>query len=207
MRSLKDGVTIREGQETTQLPVTKVTVFNFHFGRWRGLTWHDKNNDIVWLLGVGWHESGSNDDAYEVLKRRDISGKLMPTDFDFEDLELSYDESLTFVKQVDAQAPALIEEARLEPGVLKSAVIAGRIGVGVVVNVVVIDNNVGAEEIYIGFELPPVEGPCNLPPQAEWLGLILAAMLPNANFLEIEFDKAFPSPDQKYAMTAYWSAL
>ncbi len=62
------------GQELTNLPVTAASVYNLHHGRWRGLTWHDEDSDVVWLLGVGWHESGSRGDAYTTLKARRRGG-------------------------------------------------------------------------------------------------------------------------------------
>lgn len=46
------------GQEWTNLPVTAARAYNLHFGRLRALTWHDEDAGVVWLLGVGWHESG-----------------------------------------------------------------------------------------------------------------------------------------------------
>jgi hypothetical protein len=57
-----------------------VPVYNLHHRRWRALTWHEEEDDldVVWLLGVGWHEAGSKDDAYAVLKRRDQQGLLFP---------------------------------------------------------------------------------------------------------------------------------
>lgn len=93
-----------KGQEWTKLPVTSAPAYNLHHGRYRGLTWHDEDNDVVWLLGVGWHESGSRDDAYMVLKRRDEAGDLMPTEQDYLDLEMTLEEARSFVVQVSEQA-------------------------------------------------------------------------------------------------------
>src|SRR5215210_9012419 len=58
------------GQEVTYLPVTKATTFNLHRGTARGLTWHHEDLDVVWLLGVAWHKTGNDSDAYDELKAR-----------------------------------------------------------------------------------------------------------------------------------------
>ena len=97
-----------KGQEWTNLPVTSAPAYNLHHGRYRGLTWHDEDSDIVWLLGVGWHEADSRDDAYEVLKARDQAGTLMPSEQDYLALEMSFAETQLFVTQVSQQAPALV---------------------------------------------------------------------------------------------------
>ena len=65
------------GQELTNLPVTAASVYNLHHGRWRALTWHDEDSDVVWLLGVGWHESGSRGDAYTTLKARALAASAL----------------------------------------------------------------------------------------------------------------------------------
>lgn len=182
------------GQEWTRLPVTAAPAYNLHHGRYRGLTWHDEESDVVWLLGVGWHESGSHDDAYAVLKRRDEGGTLMPTEEDYLDLELTLEQTYSFAAQVAEQAPALMEEARERPGEEIRGVIAERLGVGVVVEVVVVPGeDESLEEIWIGFAMPPMPGACDLPPQPEWINLVLAAMLPfGANLADAEFGGTFP---------------
>lgn len=185
-----------KGQEWTKLPITAAPVYNLHRGRYRGLTWHDEDSDVVWLLGVGWHESGSRDDAYEILKARDRAGTLMPDESDYLDLEMSLEEALSFVVQVSEQAPALMQEARERLSEEVRSVIAGRLGVGVVVEVVVIPGeDESLEEVWIGFEMPPLPGACELPPQPEWIQVVLAAMLPiQANLEQLEFGGRFPRP-------------
>jgi hypothetical protein len=168
------------GQEWTNLPVTAARAYNLHFGRHRGLTWHDADSDVVWLLGVGWHESGSLDDAYEVLKARDLAGTLMPNEQDYLDLEMSLEETHSFVARVSQEAPAPVEQARQAIGVEVRGVIAGRLGVGVLVEVVVIPGeDESLEEIWVGFEMPPIEGTTELLPQPEWIMAVLAAMVPS----------------------------
>lgn len=182
-----------KGQEWTKLPVTSAPAYNLHHGRYRGLTWHDEDSDVVWLLGIGWHESDSRDDAYTVLKRRDEAGHLMPTEQDYLDLELTLEESRSFVVQVSEQAPALIAEARERPGEEVRGVIAGRLGVGVQVEVVVIaSEDESLEEVWVGFEMSPLAGAC-VPPQPEWIQVVLAAMISvEAGLENVEFGGAFP---------------
>lgn len=185
-----------KGQEWTKLPVTAAPAYNLHHGRYRGLSWHDEDSDVVWLLGVGWHESGSRDDAYAVLKRRDVAGDLMPSEEDYLDLEMTLEEARSFVVQVSEQAPALVAQARERLGEEIRGVIAGRLGVGVVVEVVVVPGeDESLEEVWVGFEMPPMPGACELPPQPEWIQVVLAAMIPVETGLEnVEFGGSFPRP-------------
>jgi hypothetical protein len=185
-----------KGQEWTKLPVTSAPVYNLHRGRYRGLTWHDEDNDVVWLLGVGWHESGSRDDVYVRLKRRDEVGTLMPDEQDYVDLEMTLEETRSFVVQVSEQAPALVAQARERPGEEVRGLVAGRLGVGVQVEVVVIPGeDETLEEVWVGFGMPPLAGACELPPQPEWIQVVLAAMIPVESGLEnVEFGGAFPRP-------------
>ena len=182
------------GQEWTNLPVTAARAYNLHFGRLRALTWHDEDAGVVWLLGVGWHESGSLHDAYEVLKARDQAGNLMPDEQDYLDLEMSFEETQSFVMQVSQEAPALVEQARRTPGTEVRGVIAGRLGVGVVVEVVVIPGeDESLEEIWVGFEMPPLQGTTELPPQPKWIMAVLAAMVPvNVSGEALDFSGSFP---------------
>lgn len=182
-----------KGQERTSLPVTSAPVYNLHHGRHRGLTWHDEDSEVVWLLGVGWHESGSRDDAYAVLKRRDEAGDLMPTEQDYLDLEMTLEESRSFVVQVGEQAPVLLAEARERSGEEVRGVIAGRLGVVVQVEVVIIPcEDESLEEVWVGFEMPPLPGACALPPQPEWIRVVLAAMIPIGGLENLEFGGTFP---------------
>ena len=182
------------GQEWTNLPVTAAPVYNLHYGRWRALTWHDETSEVVWLLGVGWHESGSRSDAYVVLKARDESGTLMPDEADYLDLEMSLEETRSFVAEVAQQAPTLVGRARQNPGEEVRGVLAGRLGVGVVVEVLVIEgDDEKLEDVYVGFALPPMHGPVALPPQGEWIMVVLAAMVPvTLSAKDLDYGATFP---------------
>jgi hypothetical protein len=181
------------GQEATKLPITRATAWNIHFGRYRGLTWHDVNSDVVWLLGVGWHETDSLDDAYDQLKERDLRDRLMPTVDDYKDLELTREETLDFVAQVSIQAPSLLGTARLQPGKEIQGIIAERLKVSVLAYIVNGDQELEfLEDIFISFEMPPIDGPCVLPTQPEWIQIVLAAMFPEADMNRFVFGAMFP---------------
>jgi len=52
--------------------------------RWRGATLYDSEENVVWLLGFGFHTSGRPDDVYEVLEALDRDDRLLPTSEDYD---------------------------------------------------------------------------------------------------------------------------
>lgn len=136
---------------------------------------------------------------YEVLKERDLAGNLMPDEQDYLDLQMSLEEAHSFVVRVSQEAPALVEQARRAAGTEVGGVIAGRLGVGVVVEVVVIaGEDESLEEIWVGFEMPPLEGSTELPPQPEWIMAVLAVMVPvNISGEALDFGGTFPRVGSK----------
>ncbi len=173
--------------------MTSAPAYNLHHGRYRGLTWHDEDSDVLWLLGVGWHEADSRDDAYEVLKARDEAGTLMPGEQDYLDLEMRALRRSCSSRR-SANRPQHRDEARQTLGQEVRGLIAGRLGVGVLVEVVVIaGEDESLEEIWVGFESPPIAGACDLPTQPEWILAVLAAMVPvQISFSDLDFSGAFP---------------
>ncbi len=170
------------GTETTNLPVSIQTVFNLHFGRYRGLTWHDEEDDVVWLLGVGWHEEGSRDDAYAYLKGLDVDDRLMPDADDYERLyRLSLAEGPTsfadLFKEVIARGPTLRESAAADPGTLHEVDLAGVL----IAQVRVTEESDGATftivTYEVRFQMPPRQ-PGVLPSGDEWQALLVPAFLP-----------------------------
>jgi len=178
------------GQETTRLPASPQVVYNLHAGRWRGLTWHDEEADVVWLLGVGYHRSGERGDAYEVLKRRDEADNLFPEEQDYLDLEAAFDDGLAFVEAVAEEGPAILRQARERPGERVTAVIAEALDIGVLVEVVVIDG-AEEEEVWVGIALPPIAH-LRFPP-GEWITVLLAGVLgPSANLDDVDLPGVVP---------------
>jgi hypothetical protein len=177
-----------EGQQTTQLPASRrAVVFNLHVGRWRGLTWHDQDEDVVWLLGVGEHRSGDHNDAYAVLKRRDLADNLLPDEDDYADLD---PEPRTFVQALADVATALVEQALATPGQPVSNDLSGILQVRILAQPIKGTND--GVEVWIGFQMPP-QRPNALPPA--WAATAVAAFLPTATPDDIQYGwRPFPGP-------------
>ena len=72
------------GVEKVEPLVSNVEVYTLHAGRWRGATWHDEEERIVWLLAARLHRSGERGDAYPYFKALDAAERLLPTQEDYE---------------------------------------------------------------------------------------------------------------------------
>lgn len=184
-----------EGQEAIQLPSSKATAFSLHAERWRGLTWHEEELDIVWLLGAGYHRSGDRGDVYAELKGRDAADELFPTEQDYLDLE---PDPANYVEAVSRDAPRLMEEAAANLGAEVTGDLAGALDVSVLVREVD-----GIREVWIAFSMPPK---AQVPPYPEWLLVALAALLPEADHADLQYGEAFPRPggSKRGEQVVYW---
>lgn len=168
-----------EGPEATFLPVTAAPVYNLHCGRHRGLTWYDEGHGVVWLLGVGWHEGSSRDDAYEVLKNRDEAGDLFPDERDY--LALRPDPR-AFVHELSTRSTELLEQATAT-GRPQEAVIADALRVVVAVDVVDVEGR-SLREISLHVGMPPLAKGV-IP--SDWTPVVLAAFFRDADLQDIEW--------------------
>ena len=55
---------------------------SLHAGRYRAVTWYDREQEIVWLLAAGIHRADSREDAYNQAIVLEQAGRLYPTDED-----------------------------------------------------------------------------------------------------------------------------
>lgn len=169
------------GSETTSLPVSRQVVYNLHAGRFRGLTWHDVDDDVVWLLGCGWHESGSINDIYQHLKSADILDRLLPTADDYQHLYTMRNNSgisdlSGLVEEAQADGPKLREEAERNPGTTFSVNLGQIIQVSQVVRER-IDVDLVIRRYEVRFQMPPAK-PGVLPPGNTWATTLVPAFLP-----------------------------
>lgn len=101
--------------------------------RHRGATWWDANNKVVWLCGYGWHESGADDDAFQLFKHLIEEGRIKPTPADIE--TLLEDRAERLANLLPESAAGLLEEARADPGREKTMSVGG-LRLSIVVNIV-----------------------------------------------------------------------
>lgn len=166
------------GAETIQsLARQGVTAYSLHSGRYRAATWHHEKPGIVWLLAAHWHEAGSRDDAYPYFEKLLDAGRLLPTREDVERVVNS--RRLTFERALMEKVPWIRDEAVGEPGVIREAVIGGRVRVRVVYE----NGDTALLSVAIGNRLIP--GEMSVPP--EWSVQVLAAFFPGLPLSEIEY--------------------
>ncbi len=91
--------------------------------RHRGATWWDAKNKVVWLCGYGWHESGADDDAFQLFKQLIEEGRIKPTPADIE--ALLDDRAERLANLLPDAAADLLEEARADPDNEKTMTVGG----------------------------------------------------------------------------------
>ncbi|MEK6274666.1 MAG: hypothetical protein AABM30_04940 [Actinomycetota bacterium] len=135
---------------------------------------------MIWLLAVGYHREGAQDDAYEYFGELKAAGRLLP---DKQDM-VAYIRSQvpTLARSLLEDVPNLVSAARQSPGEIQIGVIGERIGVRLVYE----DNDPPMLTVAISQRLWP--GEMTVP--ADWLIRVAAAFLPDtpAEKLSIVFD-------------------
>lgn len=169
------------GNEATNLPTSSQTAFNLHAGRYRGLTWHDETDDVVWLFGCGWHESGSIVDAYEYLKNLDVSDTLLPTQTDYR-LFYTWRETTGvtdfagLIQEVRREGPRIREMAEGNPGIVQESHVANAIWVSVLVTEDEHEDHT-YRSYQVRLKMPPTR-PGVLPSNNSWQMQLAPAFLP-----------------------------
>lgn len=159
------------GQETIEGLQANVVAYSLHAGRWRGLTWHDVELSIVWLLAGRYHRSGERDDSYPHFRGL-AKHQLLPTE---EDYERVFDrETHAFTQTVVNDAATIVEQARTESGEIVSGRVAGRIAVRAI-------EQSGSLQVAVKMQLYP--GDEQVP--VEWLMTVLAAFFPDTRFEDL----------------------
>lgn len=159
------------GQETIEGLQANIVAYSLHAGRWRGLTWHDEELAMVWLLAGRYHRSGERDDSYPHFRGL-AKHRLLPTE---EDYERVFDrEAQAFAETVASDVAAIAEQARAQSGEIASGRVANRIAVRAV-------EQDGSLQVAVKMQLYP--GDEQVP--VEWLMTVLAAFFPDARFEEL----------------------
>lgn len=157
------------GQETLQGLTSKIVAYSLHSGQHRGLTWHQENRGVVWLLGARFHRSGKPDDAYPHFRQLDAANLLLPTRADL--LSVVHARARSFAESLLGEVPAIRAEAIAQPKRVVSAVIGGRVAVRVVHE----PGDPSVLTVGISYRMRP--GATALP--TNWLMAVAAAFLPH----------------------------
>jgi len=157
------------GTEKIQPLKNAEEVYSLHSGRWRGATWHDRENNAVWLLAGRLHRSGAPDDAYPYIKSIDADERLLPREGDYELLFLA--QAWFFADDVMNRVPLIMDEARRRsPSEVKAVLGTVPISVAVVAED-------GMEFVYLAVMMSgwTEDGP---EPPSEWMTILWAAFFP-----------------------------
>lgn len=134
-------------------------VKTLHVGRGRGVTFHDHELDICWLLAYSpKHSKGSRDDAYKHFERLDERKELMPSASDV--LLTTSVSSAELIDALTALGSELYKQAKATPGIEVGDTIAvsNDVQADVVLAIeVYIDGSDRAEECTVAFTVPPGE--------------------------------------------------
>jgi hypothetical protein len=167
------------GTKTVGPAARERTIYRLAYGDdHRGATWFDETERVVWLCAYRLHRSGNADDAFPYFHDLIRSGEIMPTEDDYEALFLDRDRR--FVETMSADAHALLERARSNPGVEQVGLIGGEETTGIVVEVVET-----LEETHVAFALSVGD--------YRRIILLLAAFYPAATFSDWELVTNLPT--------------
>lgn len=86
---------------------------SLHAGRYRAVTWYDREHAVVWLLTAGIHHADSREDAYSLAIALEQAGRLYPTGAD--DAALVIDEQRMRLQQ-EAHDLARLRNQLLQAG-------------------------------------------------------------------------------------------
>lgn len=177
------------GMEKLRDVPSRLDIFNLHAGRERGVTWHDRQYDVVWLLAVGHHSSGDIDDAYPHFVKLARQGALLPTVDDYELVIRDHDSR--DVPVVLAQLNSLSRLAVAKPYESHSIVLANGVRVTLRADVVKERGRLVAVELWLAIAV------ANLQPG--WLALNRAGVLPTQGGGIWDYATTFP--DRTYDPT------
>ena len=148
-----------------------------HTHHWRGVTWFEDAEGVVWLCACGWHRSREPGDAFDVFEQMRRDGRIWPTEEDYE--ALAADRGEQFAALVVDDGPRLLAMARANRET-EQVLVIGREPVSIVVHVVET-----LEETFVA-----VSGVTISPSQ---LQLLLVSLYPDRRFEEWRLEDRLPT--------------
>lgn len=162
-----------------------------HTHHWRGVTWFDEEEGVVWLCACAWHRSGEPDDAFPVFRALRDAGQIWPTEDDYE--ALAADRGEQFASFVVEEAQVLLAMAREAPETEQLLVI-GREPVAVVVRIVET-----LEETYVAVSTINLALPL--------FQLLLVALYPDSSFNDWRPEQRLPTRELDYQRAEFCMSI
>lgn len=163
------------GSDRSPRPLTVLR----HANDWRGVTWFDDRERVVWLCACAWHRSGQPDDAFPYFKSLQADNLILPTPDDY--VALASDRGAQFAAFVVDDAPRLLAMAREAPGT-EQVLIIGLEPVSAVVHVVET-----LEQTFVAISMIRID--------ISSFQLLLVAMYPDRKFDEWKWEQRLPTRD------------
>jgi len=162
-----------------------------HTDTWRGVTWFDESVGVVWLCACGRHRSGQPDDAFPQFTGLRESGRIWPSDDEYE--ALAADRGERFAAFVVDDAARLLAAARVAPDIEHVLVIGGH-PIAMVVRVVET-----LEETFVAFSLQ------NFSP--DLFQVLLVALYPDRQFEEWRQEKRLPTRELDHTHSEFCMSI
>jgi len=162
-----------------------------HTNDWRGVTWFDGAENVVWLCACARHRSGTPDDAFPFFRTLQDVGLIWPTDDDYE--ALAADRGAQFAAFVLDDAPRLLQMARDEPAT-EQVLTIGREPVSVVVHIVET-----LEHTFVAVSILTLT-----PSQYQ---LLLVALYPDRAYEEWQYEQCLPTRELDRARAEYCMSI
>lgn len=182
----KTAEAIDNGEPLRQVPGRGV--YRIRRGEWRGATWADTEIGTVWLcraVFLGSHPT--EDDAYDAFEA--MGHDLFPTDGE---REAAADEWA--LAHVFSAMKAAMQEAHELPNTWQIAEVDGEVIGRAHVEQIVSDGEIVAQRFLVVIRKPPVA----IPDGEEWLPLVIARVLPEADGYPDFIDPTTLPPGSNY---------
>lgn len=188
----------RERREVTAGPDTlgpaggerPLTVLR-HTHHWRGVTWFEEPEGVVWLCACGWHRSSDPNDAFVIFGRLRDQDRIWPSVADYE--ALAADRGEQFAAMAVDEAPRLLATARARPGT-EQRLLIGREPVSILVYVVET-----LEETFVA-----VSG---LRLGVSQFQLLLVALYPNRSFFDWRPEQRLPTRELDHSQAEFCMSI
>jgi hypothetical protein len=186
------------GQEIFRQATSRPDIYTLHAGQLRGVTWHDKEYYVIWLLGFATHRAGHHSDAYKVLAELDQKEGLLPTVTDYE--ALLRDRAAREIPEMVFKIRSLLAQARAEPEKFHSTLVRDGVRVRLCV-IQAVDSTGAVEEFRLAISAYHLE--------PGWMDIIRTTLWPFEETEGWQFTDNFPElpPSKTELLFTHWHPM